>query len=70
MVRLKIERETRYLLSFLGKDLGHAFDIARPLQEKPFFAHVTLKACDAQVNFGAQPFRAKIVSLVEVDVYE
>ena len=70
MVRMTIDRETCNILSFPGKDLGHAFDIARPLQEKPFFAHVTLKACDAQVNFGGQPFRAKIVSLVEVDVSE
>ena len=46
----------------LGKDLGHAFDIPRPLQQSSFFAHVCLKSCDVQVNFGAQPFRSTPVS--------
>jgi hypothetical protein len=47
----------------IGKDLGHAFDIPRPIQENTFFAHVCLKSCDVQVNFGAQPFKFTPVCL-------
>jgi len=48
---------------FTGKDLGHAFDIPRQLQESVFFAHVCLKSCDVHVNFGAQPFKFTPVRL-------
>ncbi|CAF5083560.1 unnamed protein product, partial [Rotaria magnacalcarata] len=40
-----------------SKDLGHAFDIPRPLQEHTFFAHVCLKSTDVRVNLGAEPFK-------------
>jgi hypothetical protein len=49
---------------YIGKDLGHAFDIPRPLQENTFFAHICLKSSDVQVNFGAQPFKATPVDLL------
>ncbi|CAF0788217.1 unnamed protein product [Adineta steineri] len=50
-----------------GKDLGNAFDIPRPLQENTFFAHVCLKSCDAQINFGAQPFKTTPTGAVSID---
>ncbi|CAF4705202.1 unnamed protein product, partial [Rotaria magnacalcarata] len=57
MVRLNIIFSYRNNLRCLGKDLGHAFDIPRPLQEHTFFAHVCLKSTDVRVNLGAEPFK-------------
>ncbi|CAF3440901.1 unnamed protein product [Rotaria socialis] len=50
-----------------GKDLGHAFDIPRPLQENAFFAHVCLKSCDIRANFGAEPFKTTPNGAVSID---
>ncbi len=62
MVCFNIDYSRIHCINYIGKDLGHAFDIPRPLQENTFFAHVCLKSCDVQVNFGAQPFKVTPVS--------
>jgi len=69
MVSLNIHHNISIIFKYIGKDLGHAFDIPRPLQENTFFAHISLKSTDVRVNFGDQPFKTTPVCLSKSNEY-